>query len=189
MLAATVEAATDLDVQILDGLIHLKTLLGQSIAQFRRQFRGRRKSPACTCPSPGKRRHRRWWPAPGAPSPADSSALCRSDKSLWLTQRRTIFCSTVDRIVSLVKRASDLRQSSKLVGSDVTQRKCNSNDDVSLFASVGACWISPSAGRILNPAKAPCRQAEEAFSWKLFGVLHVCGPSWVRGQILAFLQN
>ena len=34
MLATTVEAAADLDVQILDGLIHLRTLVGQPALEF-----------------------------------------------------------------------------------------------------------------------------------------------------------
>ena len=37
MLAATVEAAADLDVQVLDGFVELKTFLAEPFAQFRRQ--------------------------------------------------------------------------------------------------------------------------------------------------------
>ena len=37
MLAATIEAAADLDVQFHDGLVQLKTFLAKPLAQFRRQ--------------------------------------------------------------------------------------------------------------------------------------------------------
>ena len=87
VLATAVEAAANLDVQVLNALIELVIFLFQPLAKL-----GSETS------------RRRMVPAPGSPSPAASSALCNSMRSLWLTQRRTIFCSTVDRIVSFVKR-------------------------------------------------------------------------------------
>jgi len=54
-----------------------------------------------------------------------------------------------------------------------------------LFGLAAAVEIFTSAGEDSQPAS---RQAKRRFM-ELFGVLHVCRPSWVRGQILAFLQN
>ena len=103
VLAATIEAAADLDVQILNRLIQLETFsanrLRSSAASPREE-----EIPSLQVSVPGHVATSTMLSAPGAASPAASSALCRSNKSLWLTQRRTIFCSTVDRIVSFVKR-------------------------------------------------------------------------------------
>src|ERR1700686_4888629 len=55
MLPATVKAATDLDVQVSNGLLQLKTLLGQPIAQLRRQpARGRNAQLARVRPRAGR---------------------------------------------------------------------------------------------------------------------------------------
>ena len=101
VLSATVEAAADFDVQILDGLIQLKVLFGQSLRSSAASPR-EDEIPSLQVSVPGQAAISTIVPAPGCASPAAFSALYNSGKSLWLTQRRTIFCSTVVRIVSFV---------------------------------------------------------------------------------------
>ena len=104
VLAAAVEAAADFDVQILDCLVHLQTFFGQAGAQLAGQS-ARRRNPQLA------------GIGAGAGDDIDDGArarLAQADgvqmrcrvpaRSRLLTQRITKFCSTVVRIVSLVKR-------------------------------------------------------------------------------------
>ena len=104
VLAATVEAAADLDVQIFDGFVEFEDSFRPAACAARRQparrgdaqFAGVRARASDDVDNGAGARHR--------PDLRRCSALYSSGRSPWLTQRITKFCSTVVRIVSRVKR-------------------------------------------------------------------------------------
>ena len=105
MLAATVEAAADLDVQILDGLVQLRHLFSASSLRNSAARPRDDEIPSLQVSVPGQVTMSTIVPAPGsaklAPLPAPGKC---SGRSLLLTQRITKFCSTVVRTVSFVNR-------------------------------------------------------------------------------------
>ena len=101
MLAATVEAPADLDVEILTASSILKAFFGQSLANSAGET-ARRGDPSLQVSVPGQVTISTMVPAPGSPSRWRSAR--KVGQIAWLTQRITKFCSTVVRTVSLVKR-------------------------------------------------------------------------------------
>ena len=72
---------------------------------------------------PGQRTTSTMVPAPACSQAAARSACIERGQSASLTQRSTMFCSTVVRRVSLTYLAGDVGQRAQLVGGDVAQRQ------------------------------------------------------------------
>ena len=102
VLPATVEAAADLDVQILNGLVQLVS--SSAMSRFRSSAARPRdeEMPSLQVSVPGQATMSRMLLAPGSLRPIASSAWYSAGTSDLLTQRITKFCSTVVRIVPLV---------------------------------------------------------------------------------------
>ena len=191
MLAATIEAPTDFDVQTLYRLVHLEAFLGQPGAQFGGQAARRRDAELAGV-------------GPRAGDDVDQCARTgipqahRLQRSVDLRQiafahpanHKILFDRGADRFLG--EAANDIGQRSQLIGRDVAQRKRNRDRPIAGLLLRARVGLQPAFEGFRRPYRNQryrfAARAQRRFP-RCDRISHVFGPARIEGQIPAFFHH
>ena len=142
VLPATIEAAADLDVQVLDGLIHLKALLGQARHQFGGQP-ARRRNAQLASVGAGASHDVQNVAGAGAPEPRRVEGV-KKRGNVGLAHpanHEVLFDRRPDRTVR--EPPNDVGQGAKLISGNVAERQCDRRGDVAFLALLANVGLQP----------------------------------------------